>query len=107
MFGWRSGADRSIPPGPHQVYESADVQYCAGPSVREAASDLLPLFNLRLPDGSRIAPDSQSSPGDLSSKGTINPGMCARGPIVFQVAGGAKPEFVVFESAPETRWRVP
>lgn len=106
VFGWHMGANRTIAPGPHQVYESAEVQFCAGPGVRDTTNDLAPLFSLFLPNGSRIAPDSLSSDGEFRAKGTVNPGQCARGPIVFQVAGGAKPQFVVFESEPETKWTV-
>jgi hypothetical protein len=107
VFSWRSGANRNVPPGPGGQYEAADVQFCSGPGIQESAGELTPLFSLELPDGSRIAPDNLSAPGEFRTLGTIGPGACKRGPLVFQVEGGTKASFVGFDSQPMTKWRVP
>jgi len=107
VFSWRSGANRNVPPGPGGEYETVDVSFCAGPGIQESASDVTPLFSLFLPSGDRVAPDNLSAPGEFRTLGTISPGQCKRGPLVFQVEGGTKAAFVGFDSSPMTRWRVP
>ena len=107
VLSWHLYANRSIPNGPGQVYETANVSFCAGPQVQESTQDLTPLFALELQSGSRVAVDSQSGPGEFRTRGTINPGQCVTAPLVFQVEGGEKPAFVRFDSPPETKWRVP
>jgi hypothetical protein len=107
VHSWRTGSSRNVAPGPGGVYETVDVSYCAGPQVQEATSDLVPLFSIELGDGSRVAPDNLSAPGEFGTLGTVQPGACKRGPLVFQVEGGAKPSYVGFDSTPMTKWRVP
>jgi hypothetical protein len=106
-YSWRRGANRSIQPGPGQVYETVDIGFCAGAQVEESASELATLVSLQLPSSQMVGPDSMSAKGEFRSKGTIHPTQCVRGPLVFQVSGGAKPNFVVFNSSPAaTKWRV-
>jgi len=107
VFRWRSGANRNVAPGPGGVYESVDVQFCAGPQIDESSADVAPLFSLELADGSRVSPDELSATGEFRTLGAIHPGHCKRGPLVFQVEGGAKPVYVGFDSQPMTKWRVP
>jgi hypothetical protein len=107
VISWRSGANRTIPNGPGQVYETVQVSFCAGPQVEETTQDLTPLFALELRNGNRVAVDSQSSGGDFKTKGAVGPGKCVSGPVVYQVEGGAKPAFVRFDSTPQTKWTVP
>jgi hypothetical protein len=107
VYSWRLGSNRNVEPGPGGVYETVDVSFCSGPGIEEAASDLPPLFSLDMPDSSRIAPDNLSAPGELRTLGTIPPGACKRGPLVFQVEGGLKPAAVGFDSTPPSHWRVP
>jgi hypothetical protein len=107
VHSWRLGSNRNIAPGPGGEYETVDVSFCSGPGIEEAASDLVPLFSVELPDGSRVAPDNLSAPGELRTLGTVGPGACKRGPLVFQVEGGTRPSFVGFDSTPMTKWRVP
>jgi hypothetical protein len=107
VYSWRLGSNRNVAPGPGGEYETVDVRFCAGPGIQEAASDLTPLFSLELVDGTRVAPDNLSAPGELRTLGTIGPGQCRRGPLVFQVEGGTKASFVGFDSQPMTQWRVP
>ena len=104
---WRFGANRSIPNGPGQRYETVDINFCAGPQVEESALDVLPDFSLELYNGNVIAPDSQSQPGEFKTKGAITAGNCVGGPIVFQVEGGFKPHYVVFRTTQTTKWTVP
>src|SRR5689334_12408787 len=40
VTGWHRYANRSIPNGPGQVYETVGVSFCAGPQVQETADDL-------------------------------------------------------------------
>jgi hypothetical protein len=109
ITNWVRGAtDRPEGPGPNQVYESIGVGFCAGPNVDVTGSELVHLFSLELPNGNRVSPDSLSGPKDLRKRGRIAPGKCVLAPIVFQVGGGTKPAFVVFESdGPLTKWKVP
>jgi hypothetical protein len=107
VISWHRYADRSIPNGPGQVYETLNVSFCAGPRVQETTQDLAPFFELELYDGERIVPDSQSQPGEFRSKGRIDPGQCVSGPLVFQVEGGSKPHYALFTSPPTTTWIVP
>lgn len=107
VYSWRAGSNRNVPPGPGGAYETTDVGFCSGPGIQESAADLVPLFSVELPDGSRIAPDNLSAPGELRTLGTIPPGQCKRGPLVFQVEGGTKPSFVGYDTSPMTKWRVP
>ncbi len=107
VVGWHLYATRSIPNGPGQVYETVNVSFCAGPQVQESAEDLAALFALELRNGNRVAFDSQAQPGEFRTKGTINPTQCVSGPIVYQVEGGEKPQFVSFDSTPQTKWTVP
>jgi hypothetical protein len=108
VIGWAKGSPkRPEAPGPGQVYETIGVGFCAGPNVQVTGRELVHLFSLELPNGNRVAPDSLTGKLELRSKGAIEPGHCTRGPIVFQVGGGTKPSFVVFESDPETKWKVP
>jgi hypothetical protein len=106
-FSWRLGSTRNVATGPGGEYETVDVRFCSGPGIEETTSDVAPLFSLELPDGSRVAPDNLSAPGELRTLGAIPPGACKRGPLVFQVESGTKPAFVGFDSTPMTKWRVP
>jgi hypothetical protein len=83
------------------------VSFCAGPQVQETTQDLTPDFNLVLYNGNSVIPDSQSQDGEFRRKGTINPGQCVSGPIVFQVEGGDKPHYVRFTTTATTKWTVP
>jgi hypothetical protein len=106
--GWARGAPEREAPGPGQVYESIGLAFCAGPDVDVSGRELVPLFSLELPSGSRVSPDSETGKREMRSKGKITPGTCIRAPIVFQVGGGTKPKYVVFESTPAaTKWTVP
>jgi hypothetical protein len=107
VISWHLYANRSIPNGPGQVYETVNVSFCAGPQVQESAEDLAALFALELSNGNRVAFDSQSQPGEFRTKGTVNPGQCVSGPIVYQVTGGEKPQYVSFDATPPTKWTVP
>lgn len=107
VASWRLGADRSIPNGPGQRYETVNVTFCSGPQVDETTQDLTPIFALELRNGNRVAVDSQSGPGDFRTKGAIGPGKCVSGALVFQVEGGEKPAFVRFDSTPQTKWTIP
>lgn len=107
VLSWRIGANRSIPNGPGQVYETVQASFCSGPQVQETTQDLTPLFALELRNGNRVAVDSQSGPGEFRTRGTIGPDHCVTAPLVFQVEGGEKPAFVRFDSTPQTKWRVP
>ena len=107
VYSWRLGSNRNVATGPGGEYEAVDVGFCSGPGIEETASDLVPLFSLELTDGSRVAPDNLSAAGELRTLGAIGPGTCKRGPLVFQVEGGARPSFVGFDSTPMTKWRVP
>jgi len=107
VLGWHLHANRSIPNGPGQVYETVNVSFCAGPQVQESGADLAPDFNLVLYNGNSVIPDSQSQAGEFRTKGTINPGQCVSGPLVFQVEGGEKPHYVRFATTTQTKWTVP
>ncbi len=108
VLSWRIGANRSATPnGPGQLYETINVSFCAGPQVEESAADLNPDFALEMYNGNRIAPDSQSEPGEFKTKGAIHASKCVGGPVVFQVQNGQKPKFVRFDSTKQTRWVVP
>lgn len=104
----RKAPERSEAPGPGQVYESIGVGFCAGPEVDVTGRELVHLFSLELPNGNRVAPDSATGKKELRERGRIAPGKCLIAAIVFQVGGGTKPAFVVFESdGPVTKWKVP
>jgi hypothetical protein len=107
VSSWRIGANRSIGNGPGQRYETVVVTFCAGPQVEETAEDLNPSFALEMRNGNRIAPDSQSEPGEFRTKGAIHASKCVTGPIVYQVQGGERPKYVRFDSTKQTRWVVP
>jgi hypothetical protein len=109
VAGWgRTAPKREDAPGPGQVYESIAVAFCAGPDVDVTGRELVPFFSLELPNGNRVSPDSATGDRELRAKGKIPPGTCVYAPIVFQVGGGTKPKYVVFESTPKaTRWTVP
>ncbi len=108
VLGWARGAPEREAPGPGQVYESIGLIFCAGPDVDVSGREIVPLFSLELPNGNRISPDSATGKKEMRSKGKIAPGTCTRGPIVFQVGGGTKPQYVVFASTPKaTKWIVP
>jgi hypothetical protein len=108
VTSWRYGAPpRSIPNGPGQSYEMANVVFCSGAQVEEDTHDLTPLFALELPSGDRVAVDSQTGPGEFRTKGAIHAGQCVGGPLVFQVQGGIKPKYVRFDSTKQTKWVVP
>jgi hypothetical protein len=106
VLRWRTGANRSIEPGPGQVYETIDVEYCPGPGFEASAGEVNALFSLELPDGGSVSPDNTSGAGDFRTKGTVRAGQCIGGPIVFQIEGGEKPSNVVYQSQPPTKWAV-
>jgi hypothetical protein len=107
--GWAKAApERPDPPGPGQVYESISVTFCAGPDVGVSGQEVARYFFLELPNGNRVSPDSASGKRELKAKGDIPSGTCVFAPVVFQVGGGTKPKYIVFESTPKaTRWIVP
>jgi hypothetical protein len=109
ISGWaRTAPKRDEAPGPGQVYESIALTFCAGPDVSVTGREIVPLFSLELPNGNRVAPDSLTGKKEMRAKGTIPPGTCVYAPVVFQVGGGTKPKYVVFESTPKiTKWIVP
>ena len=107
VINWHLYAKRSIPNGPGQVYETVNISFCAGPQVVEDTHDLTPLFALEMPNGNRVAVDSQSQAGEFRTRGQIDPGQCVTAPLIFQVEGGAKPAFVQYNSSTTTKWRVP
>ena len=109
VLGWIKGAPKGREaPGPGQVYESIGLMFCAGPDVDVTGRELVPLFSLELPNGNRVSPDSLTGDKEMRKKGEIPPSTCTRAPIVFQVGGGTKAKYVVFESdGPSTKWIVP
>lgn len=109
ITNWVRGAPkRDEPAGPGQQYQSIGVGFCPGPTVDVTGRQLVPLFSLELPGGDRLSPDSATGKDELRAKGQIDPGDCVLLPVVFQVGGGRKPEFVVFRTTSETtKWKVP
>ena len=106
---WTIGAPkRDEAAGPGQQYQSIGVGFCPGPTVDVTGRQVVPLFSLELPGGDRISPDSATGKDELRAKGQIDPGECVLLPVVFQVGGGRKPDFVVFRTTNETtKWKVP
>ena len=108
ITNWTRGAPkREQQPGPGQQYQSIGVGFCPGPAVDVTGRQIVPLFSLELPGGDRVSPDSETGKLELRAMGKIEPGECVLRAIVFQVGGGRKPAFVVFESQRRTKWKVP
>lgn len=106
---WVVGAPkRDEPAGPGQQYQSIGVGFCPGPTVDVSGRELVPFFSLELPGGDKLSPDSATGKNELRAKGKIEPGECVLLPVVFQVGGGRKPEFVLFRTTNDTtKWKVP
>jgi hypothetical protein len=92
--------DEEKPPPVLPGHVISAVDYLSCPNESEGGQADVTRFQLIMPDGSKAPPAGVAS-SRLVGKN------CVGGLILFQTPEGERPSFVVFESSPLVKWRVP
>lgn len=111
VSSFESGVDLSAAPPKNKVFAKVEAKWCASVSQATTPVDnLVLLFVLEMPDGSRVAAEPQAySSHDLAATtaGSVAPGGCVKGWVVFAVPAGQTPSYVDFNGVGTFRWAIP